>query len=262
MNRILTEIKRTINENMAAYLPHVKNSDLEKDGAVFYMNGRDGTEFDWHVNDKLCPFMVFYNDKDNLGAAKLLLYCNGEADLYLYDDKGKELIQTVHTTIAAKETELLQLAVVLRNEGDNKRIWDGDIAGFNTDIEISSAEVSEFQASEKNYTVIKNRKRLLIQTAYVSKQITEGGWKVGYMERQEPYNERDSGWFFAAGTEDDAYMSNYKNIDLVCLGTVWQQLDPDIFKYIDMPVGTKLIRISQNEFEIDKNDKEIYTAKR
>ena len=100
MNRILTEIKRTINENMAAYLPHVKNSDLEKDGAVFYMNGRDGTEFDWHVNDKLCPFMVFYNDKDNLGAAKLLLYCNGEADLYLYDDKGKELIQTVHTSHA------------------------------------------------------------------------------------------------------------------------------------------------------------------
>jgi len=43
---------------------------------------------------------------------------------------------------------------------------------------------------------------------------------------------------------------------------VWQRLDSDIFKYIDMPTVTKLIRISSNEFEIDKNDKEIYMQKR
>ena len=49
---------------------------------------------------------------------------------------------------------------------------------------------------------------------------------------------------------------------LLVVGMVWQQLDRDIFKYIDMPVGTKLIRISSNEFEIDKNDREIYMTKR
>ncbi|MEZ3491588.1 MAG: hypothetical protein K1W38_04595, partial [Lachnospiraceae bacterium] len=38
-------------------------------------------------------------------------------------------------------------------------------------------------------------------------------------------------------------------------------LDSDIFKYIDMPAGTRLIRISPDAFEADKNDKEIYMMK-
>ena len=52
-----------------------------------------------------------------------------------------------------------------------------------------------------------------------------------------------------------------KNIALVSLYEVYQ-LDPDIWNYIDNPVGTKFIRVSSNEFEIDKNDKEIYMEKR
>lgn len=51
--------------------------------------------------------------------------------------------------------------------------------------------------------------------------------------------------------EDDEYLSDPKNLMLLVVGMVWQQLNRDIFKYIDMPVGTKLIRISSNEFEID-----------
>ena len=51
--------------------------------------------------------------------------------------------------------------------------------------------------------------------------------------------------------EDDEYLSDPKNLMLLVVGLVWQRLNRDIFKYIDMPVGTKLIRISSNEFEID-----------
>ena len=51
--------------------------------------------------------------------------------------------------------------------------------------------------------------------------------------------------------EDDEYLSDPKNLMLLVVGMVWQRLNRDIFKYIDMPVGTKLIRISSNEFEID-----------
>ena len=46
------------------------------------------------------------------------------------------------------------------------------------------------------------------------------------------------------------------------MGAVWQQLDSDIFQYIDMPIGTRLIRISDKEFAKDKNNKEIHTVKR
>ena len=51
--------------------------------------------------------------------------------------------------------------------------------------------------------------------------------------------------------EDDEYLSDPKNLMLLVVGMVWQRLNRHIFKYIDMPVGTKLIRISSNEFEID-----------
>ena len=262
MNRILNKIKEIIDSNMKLYLPHVKTSDLENDGAIYYMNGKDGTEFEWYVNDKLPPFMVFYNDEANLGAIKLLLYNDGGIVVYIYDEKGKKLIQEVDTHLDVNETDIFELAVILRNAADDNKIWDADIQSINTDIKLNDEKLNEFKENKKYYTAMKNRKIILNLKSYVSKKITEEGWKVGYMERNEPYNEQDSGWFFFAGNEDDEYTSDAGNIELIYVGNVWQQLDSDIFKYIDMPVGTKLIRISSDTFEIDKNDKPIYMVKR
>lgn len=262
MNRILNEIKKIINDNLKLYLPHVKANDLENDGEIYYMNGKDGTEFDWYVNDKLPPFMVFYNDETNLGAMKLSLYNNGEIEIYIYDENGKKLIKEVHTRLDVNETDLFELAVILRNAADDNLIWGAGIERINTDIIVNDEKINEFKENKKNYDTLKNRKIILNLKAYVSKKITEEGWKVGYMERNKPYNEEDSGWAFFAGDEDDAYTSDYRNIELARVGNVWQQWDPDIFKYIDMPAGTRLIRISKDAFEIDKNDKEIYMVKR
>lgn len=262
MNRILNKIKELIDSNIKLYLPHVETNDLENDGAIYYMNGKDGTEFEWYVNDKLPPFMVFYNDEANLGAVKLLLYNDGGIVVYIYDEKGKKLIQEVNTHLDVNETDIFELAVILRNEADDNKIWDADIQSINTDIKLNDEKLNEFKENKKYYTAMKNRKIILNLKSYVSKKITEEGWKVGYMERNEPYNEQDSGWSFFAGNEDDDYTSDARNIELIYVGNVWQQLDPDIFKYIDMPVGTKLIRISSEAFEIDKNDKPIYMVKR
>lgn len=262
MNRILNEIKKIIDSNMELYLPHVKRSDLENDGAVYYMNGKDGTEFDWYVNDKLPPFMVFYNDEANLGAIKLLLYNDGGIVVYIYDEKGKKLIKEVNTHLDINETDIFELAVMLRNEADDNKLWDADIESINTDIGVNDEKINEFRENKKYYNVIRNRKIILNLKAYVSKRITKEGWKVGYMERNEPFNEEDSGWSFFAGNEDDEYTSDYKNIEIMYVGNVWQQLDSDILKYIDMPIGSKLIRISSEAFETDKNDKEIYMVKR
>ncbi|MCM1044668.1 MAG: DUF2185 domain-containing protein [Candidatus Gastranaerophilales bacterium] len=261
MNRILNEVKEIIDNNLKAYLPNVKKSDLENNGAIYYMNGKDGTEFDWYVNDKLPPFMTFYNDEENLGAAKLLLYKSGEIAVYLYGENGKQLVKEVSASLDVTETELFELAVILKNEADDHKLWDADIEKFHTDIAVKDKQRTNFIKNEKNYTAIRNRKILLNLYAYVSKEITKEGWKVGYMERKEPLRKGDSGWFFFAGTGDEA-TTDVKQIELVQVGRVWQQFDSDIFKYIDMPVGTRLIRISEKDFEIDRNDKEIYTVKR
>ncbi len=262
MNEILNEIRKIMDENMALYLPYVKESDLEDDGAIFYMNAQNGTEFDWFVNDRFPFFMMFYNDSDNLGAVKLTLYNTGEVQVYLYGEKGKELVKTAEKHLDIDKTDMLKLAAVLTRQADDKAIWDGNIDNIQTDMEITEMELQEFCGREKYHTVMKNRMNICRLYAIVSRRITEEGWKVGYMERNEPHDKDDSGWFFVSGDEEDEYLSDPKNFSLLAVGTVWQQLDGDIFKYIDMPVGTKLIRISSNEFEIDKNDKEIYMAKR
>lgn len=262
MNRILSEIRKVIDECMAQYLPNVKISDLEDAGAVFYMNAQNGTEFDWFVNDRLPFFMVFYNDETNLGAVKLALHNNGETQIFLYEEKGKKLAGSTirYPDIDAKD--IIKLAAILTREADDKKIWNSDIKKINTDIDITVDSLSEFTGRQKNYAVMKNRMNICNMYAVVSKRISDEGWKVGYMERGEPRSKDDSGWFFASGNEDDEYLSEPENLMLAMVGSVWQRLDKDIFKYIDMPPGTKLIRISPDEFETDKNDKEIYMVKR
>lgn len=261
MNRILNEIKEIIKKNINEYLPEVKPSDLEENGTVYYMNGKNGTEFDWYVNEHLPSFMVFYNDEQNIGAAKLLIYANGKVVLYLYEDKGNKLIKEIETSIEIIEDELFKLAVILKNETEDKDIWDESIDKVNMDVEITEEEITKFQDSEQYMKPTKNRMNLLNKMAYLSKKVSEDGWKVGYMCREEAMNENDSGWQFLAGNEDDKYLNNNKNCLLVHVQDVYQ-LDPDIWNYIDNPVGTELIRISSNEFEIDKKNKEIFVEKR
>ena len=261
MNRILNEIKEIIKKNINEYLPEVKPSDLEENGTVYYMNGKNGTEFDWYVNEHLPSFMVFYNDEQNLGAAKLLIYANGKVVLYLYEDKGNKLIKEIETSIEIIEDELFKLAVILKNETEDKDIWDESIDKVNMDVEITEEEITKFQDSEQYMKPTKNRMNLLNKMAYLSKKVSEEGWKVGYMCREEAMNENDSGWQFLAGNEDDKYLNNHKNCLLVHVQDVYQ-LDPDIWNYIDNPVRTELIRISSNEFEIDKKNKEIFVEKR
>lgn len=262
MNKIFNKIRKIVDKNMALYLPHVKSSDLENNGAIFYMNAQNGTEFDWFINDRLPFFMVFYNDKDNLGAVKLTLCNTGKVQVYLYGEKGRKLVKIETEHLDIDKIDMLKLAAALTQQADDKKIWNGNIENIHVDTEITDDELQEFSAREKNHAVMKNRMNICNLSAVVSKKIIEEGWKVGYMERNEPHDKDDSGWFFASGNEDDQYLSDPKNLMLLVVGMVWQQLDRDIFKYIDMPVGTKLIRISSNEFEIDKNDREIYMTKR
>lgn len=261
MNRILSEIKEIIKQNIKEYLPEVKLSDLEENGTVYYMNGNNGTEFEWYVNDHLPSFMVFYNDKQNLGAVKLSIFTDGGVDIFIYGDKGNTIVKEVKTSIEVLENELLNLAIILKSEADDKMIWDASIDKINTDVKINDKKITGFQEAKEYMEPIKNRFIIMNQTACVSKKIIEEDWKVGYMFRDEPINENDSGWTFSAGDEDEEFFKDPNNVALASVYEVYQ-LDSDIWNYIDNPVGTGLIRISSNEFEIDKMDKEIFMEKR
>lgn len=261
MNKVILKIKEIINNSINQYLPNVKNKDLEDNGAIYYMNGNNGTEFDWYVNQKLSNFMVFYNDKDNLGAVKLIIHSDCNIYLYIYDERGKHLFKEIKDTIDVNSDELFKLAIALKNEADDKRIFDGDISKIDTDIAVTNEMLSEFKSHESYYDNIKKRKELLNKMAYVSKRIINDNYKIGYMHREEPLNNEDSGWSFVAGNESDDYINNSDNIVLLKLYEVIL-LEPSIEEYLEYDIGTTLIRISKTEFEIDNKDKEIFVERR
>ena len=125
-------------------MPDIRPSDLEGDGTVFYMNDRNGTWFDYHMNKHLPSFMVFYNDKENLGAIKLMILNNGEVYIYVYADHGHAQAKEVRTKMQATEEDLLLLAVILEKEADNKELFGASIDKINTNIEVSDQDIKDF----------------------------------------------------------------------------------------------------------------------
>lgn len=262
MNVILHEIKRIMEQSKEQYLPQVKFSDLEENGAVYFMNGKDGTEFEWYVNEELPPFMMFYDDEAKRGAIQLRLYRNGTVRVFVYDNAGKNMCKEVNTRIECGKEELLDLAVLLRHQAEDSGKWNANIENFHTDMPVSVGMRNNFLEHESRYDEIKKMRTLMNQCALVSRKIVEEGWKVGFMYRIKPNNPADSGWVLFAGNEDEHYNLDVKNIALMPLGKVCCELDKDIYKYITAPVGTEFIRISETEFEVDKKDKAIFSMKR
>lgn len=261
MKNIISKIESLVNDNINTYLPDVSRDNFEKNGAVYYMNGKNGTEFDWFVNDRLSDFFVFYDDEESLGAIKLNLYYNGDAIIYIYDDNGHHLKEEINASVEVTEEELLKFAVLLKNVMDDEGVWDVEISRINTEVSVTPEMIQEFMEHKTNYQALIERRALFNKSCYVSKILLEEGWKVGYMLRDEPANEMDSGWCFMVGNEDDEYINDYHNIALLSVGAMCQT-DPDIAPHIGNPVGTGLIRVSSDSLEIDKRDKPIFFEKR
>lgn len=262
MDKIIEEIKKIVNDNMKEHLKEVKLCDLEENGSIYYMNGKNGTAFEWYVNNHLPSFMVFYNDKNNLGAIKANIYTDGTVVLYIYGDKGKEIVKEVNTKINFSIEELFLLAVTLENAADNMKKWDYNIDKIDISIKLSDSDIEGFRKTKEYLEpTIKRMDILNNKTVLVSKKILDENYKVGYMVREEPYNDNDSGWLFMAGNEDEDYSNDSNNYKLEYAYNVYN-LDPDIFNYLDKPIGKGFIRISSNKFEEDNKNKPIFIEKR
>lgn len=72
--------------------------------------------------------------------------------------------------------------------------------------------------------------------------ITVEGCKVGYMYRDKPFQEPDSGWRFFSGTETQEYVDDADNSMLYDVNTI-ANYDPAIIPYLHLPIGTELERI-------------------
>ena len=262
MNELLKKITDTIQNVIRENLTDIPVTELEENGTVYYMNGRNGTEFDWYVNDRLSDFMVFYNDERKMGAVKACVYRNGDIRIYVYGDRGARVLREItDVKLDGTQEELLRLAVLLWrteplpwNPEKKDGTFDAAVEQLNTDREPKPEWIEEFLSHETLFEPTIRRMKLLSLRAYVSKKITDEGWRIGYMFREEPDRETASGWIFYAGNEDDDYLEDWHNIALLSVGSVWQ-LDPAVWNYLDSPIGTELIRVSDNQFEPDDRTK-------
>lgn len=118
---MLKQIEKIINEIRKEY-PIIGN---ELDGKIYYMNGNDGTDFDWNCNERVCEFMVFHENE--MGYIKLMVYKDNTIQVYIYADGGmyptdtKELIYKGNTKA---------LAIHLYELFDNNDIYDEAIEDY------------------------------------------------------------------------------------------------------------------------------------
>src|ERR1043166_5031085 len=73
---------------------------------------------------------------------------------------------------------------------------------------------------------------------FATDRITVDGCPVGFMYRQEPDNDVDSGWRFMCGDESDEYMDDSKNIDVYDVNTI-ANFDPDIIPLLSPAEGSR-----------------------
>ena len=75
--------------------------------------------------------------------------------------------------------------------------------------------------------------------------ITVDGRRVGYMYREEPSDDVDSGWRFFSGEESQAYVDDANNMMLYDVNTI-ANYDPSITPFLDAPIGAAFGRVGDS----------------
>lgn len=84
-------------------------------------------------------------------------------------------------------------------------------------------------------------------------RIVVDGSKVGYMYRENPSNDQDSGWRFFAGDEEVSYMSNNDRHGVYDVNTI-ANYDPDILPFLESDYGSRFERDAQGSFRLLRPD--------
>lgn len=120
----IRKIKETIDEIIER--ENIDRSHLYKDGAIFYFNGNDGTDFDYICNNMTCEFFVFWKNEDgaiklNQRGDKLDIFVYPEEDPFGGNYKEYELDSPF---------DLYELCCYLKGTFDDNVIFDEEIKNW------------------------------------------------------------------------------------------------------------------------------------
>ncbi len=97
---------------------------------------------------------------------------------------------------------------------------------------------------EKKYRLSEDQIQPLaegIGFCFATDRITVEGAKVGFMYREEPDNEIDSGWRFLSGEETQEYLDEDENTSVLDVNVI-ANYDADIIPLLDAPYGSAFER--------------------
>jgi hypothetical protein len=142
MNKLLKRIVELGDEILEQNLINVTKDKLEDNGSLYYMNDIEGTLFDWGMNNRLCEFMMFY-DESGMGAIKINILSNGTVNIYLYKDRAKSSFKNYSKTIFTKE-EVYELVVLMYHIADKENLYGKSIHQMKH-IDVSEEMYNNFE---------------------------------------------------------------------------------------------------------------------
>lgn len=124
-NKVKQQILKYIKENIRDRFPQIVDDMLLKHGTVFYMNGYDGSEFDFYVNNRTCEFVSFYR-KPTRRFFDVYVSCNGIIRGRVYLDVGDDVGIAVEQGYV-NPWELAEFVRVMQIFADDLGKWDYNI---------------------------------------------------------------------------------------------------------------------------------------
>lgn len=110
----------------------------------------------------------------------------------------------------------------------------------------------------KKYKIPKSTMRDLLDCdglasgCFATDRIIVDGAEIGFMYREKPLNNQDSGWRFMSGDETDEYMNDTNKSGIYHLNTICNY-DMDIINLLNSPIGSMFKRNVDGEFIQIKN---------
>ena len=136
--QIIEKVKGVFAEIRERY-PLITDEDLLENGAIFYMNGNDGTDFDWNANDHTSEFYVYHSNE--IGFIKLYVNKGDTYTAYVYPNGEMSAIETIRGDL--NKGDSLYLAALLYRKADREYIYDAIIDEIDFSYEPGEWEMQE-----------------------------------------------------------------------------------------------------------------------
>ena len=136
--KIIEKIKGIFEEIRSKY-PQITDEDLYGNGAIYYMNGNDGTDFDWNANGN-CSELYMYHSNE-IGFIKIYVNHNDTYTAYVFPLGEMTAEEVIRGEL--DEGDALYLATILYRKADREYIYDDDIDNIDFSYEPDEWELRE-----------------------------------------------------------------------------------------------------------------------